>query len=132
MTQDEFIKNWVGTPWLDRGTTIDGIDCWGLVGAYYREVFGINLTHPMQHTDINTGFNDQMAMSIWREVDRPTQGVFFCAFRGDRATHCGIVIDRMKAIHAHGGNGINGSVAVHSIRTIKSVYGDMRFFAWRQ
>ncbi len=132
MTQDEFIKTWVGVPWVDRGTTIEGIDCWGLVGAYFREMFGVELTKPIQHPEINTGFNEQMKMGLWKEVDRPKRGVFFTSFRGDRATHCGVILNSMTAIHSHGGNEVPGSVAVHSIRTIRSVYGEMRFFEWRQ
>ena len=43
MTEQEFISHWVGTPWLERGRSKDGIDCWALVVRYYKDVLGIEL-----------------------------------------------------------------------------------------
>ena len=43
MTEQEFISHWVGTPWLERGNSKQGIDCWALVVRYYNDVLGIEL-----------------------------------------------------------------------------------------
>ena len=43
MTEQEFISHWVGTPWLERGNSKQGIDCWALVVRYYKDVLNINL-----------------------------------------------------------------------------------------
>ena len=132
MNQDEFIKKWHHSPWVDRGVSVDGVDCWGLVGAYFKEVLGVDLTSPSDHFDIATGFDDQIKMGVWQEANTPDTGLFFTSFRGDRATHCGVVLNKQQVIHASGGLDLNGSVAIHSIRTIESVFGKVRYFKWQQ
>jgi cell wall-associated NlpC family hydrolase len=39
----------VGIPWLDKGRSIVGCDCWGLVWMVYRELRGIELPSYSEH-----------------------------------------------------------------------------------
>ena len=43
ITPHRFIMKWLGTPHVYDGRDKQGIDCWGLVCAYYREVLGTEL-----------------------------------------------------------------------------------------
>jgi hypothetical protein len=38
-----FISRAIGVPFLDRGRDFDGWDCWGLVVAFYREVYHLTI-----------------------------------------------------------------------------------------
>lgn len=43
MTGEEFINKYVGTPHVYDGRDASGMDCWGLVLAWYKEVLGVDL-----------------------------------------------------------------------------------------
>ena len=54
MTVNEFIKKSIGARWIDRASTFDQMDCWGLVILYYRHVLGIELTPITGYEDKQT------------------------------------------------------------------------------
>ena len=37
------MRRYVGLPWLDRGRTADGADCWGLVRLVLAGHFGVEV-----------------------------------------------------------------------------------------
>jgi len=43
MTLEEFVNLAVGVPFVDRGRTLSGWDCWGLVVFAYKTCFGVVL-----------------------------------------------------------------------------------------
>ena len=38
MTKEEIIRKYLGAPYLHKGRSIDGVDCYGLVALVYREL----------------------------------------------------------------------------------------------
>lgn len=131
MTNQEFVSKWLGAPWVDRGVSVDGVDCWGLVVAYYKEVLGIELVHPSEYMHIESGFNDQVNSGLWKQVDKTDCGVVFTSFIGDVPTHVGICIDKRKVIHCQGSVDKHGAVAVHTIRSLKKCLGDnVKFYEY--
>ena len=43
MTWEQFTERAVLTPFLDKGRSYLGFDCWGLVVCGYRDVLGVSL-----------------------------------------------------------------------------------------
>lgn len=132
MTELEFIQKWLGAPWVDRGDTTDGIDCWGLAVEYYKEIIGIELKAAIDFTNIETGYLEEVRSGNWVESDSPCKGLVFMCFVGDRPTHCGICLDSRNVLHCPGSPSNHGSVSVHSIKAIQKVYGKMRFYQWQE
>lgn len=128
MNDVEFCKKWVGVRWVDRGISESGIDCWGLVYRWMKDVEFIKVSKPSHHTDIIEGFFNELSTGKWMEVDKPIRGLVFMSFNGEAPTHCGIVLDRLRVIHSAGSNKTHGSVSVNTIRAITKMFGKMRFF----
>ena len=104
MTAQEFQSKIVGVPYLNRGFTFDGCDCWGLCYLYYKHVKGLELKLSASYIDYHDfaeAFIDQV--SDFEPVERPKEGdcVFVC-FNGDIPMHCGIMISRNQVLHAVG------------------------------
>ena len=98
MTETEFISEWVGSPWVERGHTRQGIDCWALVVRYYADVLGINLRDDYA-PDIAAGFIAEE--SKWLPC-APASGVaFMCFDKEGEPRHVGIVVnDGSHILHA--------------------------------
>ena len=128
MTKEEFITEWIGAPWEDRGTRKDGVDCYGLVHCFMRDVMGVAVSAPISHLNIETGFDTELESGMWREVDSMRFGLVFMSFKGGRATHCGIALDERNVLHCPGSPSNHGSVSVHSLRSIESIFGKCKFY----
>ena len=92
MTEEAFISNWVGRPYLVRGSDESGIDCWALVVRYYRDVLGIELDNTYDD-DIAGGFEREIKSEAWEPCDKKDAGVVFMAFdQLGEPRHVGIVV----------------------------------------
>lgn len=131
MSTDEFVKKWLGAPWVDRGTSIDGVDCWGLVVSYYDEVLNIKLRHPSEYFNIETGFESQINSNKWIETESHDPGIVFTCFYGDTPTHVGVCLGGGRVIHCYGSDDVPGSVSINTIRSLKRLTGDkMKFYKY--
>lgn len=104
--------NYVGLPWLERGRDCTGIDCWGLLALFYRDVFGIDLpsfSDDYQTVADHAAVADLMNgnMSAWREVEAGTErfgdGVLMSI--GGAPAHVGIVVKPGLVLHIERGTG---------------------------
>ena len=129
MTQTEFINKMIGKPWVDRASSFEECDCWGLVLLYYKEVLNIDLP-------VVKGFTEkedfllcyESGVQQWQEVKTPiTQGLAFTSYKGDTPTHVGVCIGNGMALHCRGSVNQAGSVEVHSLRAIESIYGKITY-----
>lgn len=92
MTEQQFIRHWVGRPYLVRGNDEQGIDCWSLVVRYYADVLGIQLDDGYE-ADIAGGFELEVQSGSWVKCDKKEAGVVFMAFdRSGEPRHVGIVV----------------------------------------
>ncbi len=129
MNQNEFIKKTLGKPWVNRASSFDACDCWGLVVLYYKHVLDINIP-TVQGFIENNNFEKcyQENNHLWEEVTKPiTEGLVFTCYKGGKPTHVGICAGHGKVLHSRGSFDDKGSVAVHSIRSIEAVYGKMTY-----
>jgi len=126
MRQAEFIKKIIGAPWINRSSSFDACDCYGLVELYYRHVLSIELPtikgYEKGECDTDQGW--QSGIHDWKEVDKPSvNGLLFTCYKGNQPTHVGIVISPVKVLHSRGNIGHEGKTEIHSIRAIESIYG---------
>ncbi len=129
MTQNEFIKKMMGVHWVNRASSFDAVDCWGLVLLYYKEVLGIQLPVVDGFTS-KQDFTEcyEKGKDAWQEVDRPIMnGIAFTSYKGDQPTHVGVCIGHGKALHCRGSENNPGSVEIHSLRAIEHLYGKITY-----
>ena len=128
MTEQEFISHWVGTPWLERGHSKDGIDCWALVVRYYNDVLGIEL-----EDDYGPNFLQGYLQEVqkWQQTEAKT-GVAFMCF--DRLTHepchVGVVVGNGKYILHCKNTGPHGSARCDRLAAMLKLYPDMQFYEY--
>jgi cell wall-associated NlpC family hydrolase len=130
MNQQQFISKVIGNPWIDRTSSFDSCDCWGLCRLYYQHVLNIELPTIAGYTEgkCDTAQGWQSGIHDWEQVDKPSvNGLVFTCYKDNKPTHVGIVISPVKVLHSRGNVGHEGKTEIHSIRAIESIYGEMTF-----
>lgn len=132
MTAQEYIDRVVGVPWVNRGCTLDGMDCWANVILYFRHVHGVEIPEVAGYADgstpISDGFFAQANAGWWHQEQEPSDGLVFAAFKGDIPAHVGVITGG-RCLHSLGSDERPGSVGYHSLRTIEKLYSRLEF--WR-
>lgn len=124
MTVAEFVSRMVGVPWVRWRSDFHGADCFGVLVLFHRHVLGIELGEVPQ-TDIAAGF---AAAPGWRECD-PQPGVTcFMAWDDGAPTHCGVLLGPDEVLHSDGNQDHPGSARVSSLRLMRRVHQDIRFY----
>lgn len=108
MTVQEFAQSVVGVPFREHGRDRGGWDCWAVVHACYREVFGIALpsytadyASAQDRDDLNDLIRSQLG--DWREVARPAPGDVVLLRVGRHACHVGVVVGPGRMVHVERG-----------------------------
>lgn len=114
----DWVGDYIGLPFADRGRDRNGVDCWGLVRLVYQEVWGVAMpayddgyidTGRTCFSDIAVALTDHcMASTTWRRIDAGAEAV------GDMAlfqimglpVHVGLVVASTKMIHAETGTNV--------------------------
>ena len=129
MTQDEFITKILGKPWVNRSSTFDSVDCFGLIMLYYNHVLKINLPTVdgfIEKGDFVTCYDK--GKTLWQEIDSPTEnGIAFTCYRGETPIHVGLCIGHGYALHCRGSEKQHGKVEIHSLRAIERLYGRISY-----
>ena len=102
MTTGQFVERAVCIPFLDKGRSHDGWDCWGLVVCYYRDVLGIALP---AYDDYDTVRNHKALVRLftsnaqkWLKVPDAIDGRVALIFRRGLPLHAGVVIANGRRI----------------------------------
>ena len=93
------MRDYTGIPYLVRGDTFDGCDCWGLVRIVYRDL-GIELPSYADYAGEIGGLVDGLvADDIWHEVDEPAP-LDVVLLRADWTDyHIGLIIGPGMMLH---------------------------------
>ena len=129
MTQNEFIKRILGKPWVNRASSFESADCFGLVILYYKHVLNIDLPTVegfSEKDDFVSCYNK--GKELWREVSKPSKnGIVFTCYKGNMPMHVGLCIGDGYALHSRGTEKQTGKVEIHSLRAIEHIYGKMTY-----
>ncbi len=103
-------ERFVGIPYLDRGRSIVGLDCWGLLWMVYRELRGIELQSYAGRyvTGADREATAQLIkgeLSAWREVAAGEEKTFDGVLmrEGKFPRHIGIVTRPGMVLHVQEG-----------------------------
>ena len=129
MTKDEFISKAIGVQWVRWGSSWQGMDCYGLVVRYYKDVLDIDLPDVPQ-TELAHGF--ELMSQIWELCENPQDGVGFMSYRADIPTHCGVYIGNGLLLHSHGNPQSGGSVRVTKLDLMQRMFGKIAFYRIKQ
>jgi hypothetical protein len=125
VTPDAFVARAVGLPWARWRADWQAMDCYGLVVLWHREVLGVELGGVPQ-TDISAGF---AASTGWQESPGPeASSTCWMAWRAGSPTHCGVMLQGLRVLHAEGRPGQPGNVRVTRLRALEAVYGQIRYY----
>lgn len=130
MNQQEFIDRVIGLPWVDRASSFESVDCWGLVLLYYKHVLGIELPEitGYEQGECDTSQGWQSGVHQWQQVDKAAgSGLVFTCYKGNKPSHVGITISPTKVLHSRGWVNNPGKVEIHSIRAIERLYGKLTY-----
>lgn len=99
---------YIGIPFKDRGRTIEGLDCWGLIVLVYRELFSIEL--PSFSNDYQSAMDRESIqqtvlghMSPWIEVEGGREEVGDGILMRGKPYHMGIVAFSGRMLHIEDG-----------------------------
>ncbi len=116
-------------PFLEKGRTIDGCDCWGLVALVLKNERGIDLPDYLmvydedfkswsseQRQQLQKVISEESA-KCWQEVEKPQ------AFD--------VILMKMKGFNTHVGIAIDGNRMIHCQRNIGTSIEKMDSIRWR-
>lgn len=102
------LASYVGVPFLDKGRSIEGADCWGLVRIVYRELLGLEL--PSFTEDYASRFELEEISRVMREEASRWESIppgrealldvaGFWVWKPGKMTHVGIVAGGGRMLH---------------------------------
>jgi cell wall-associated NlpC family hydrolase len=101
-----WVSSYVGIPWLDRGRTRDGADCWGNARIVYEEEAGIVLPsyderYPsaVERAEIAAIVAGAAASPDWRRVEEPRDIDMLVFRQGRHDCHVGVCCGRGMMLH---------------------------------
>lgn len=130
------IDRYLGAPWVRGAEGPDTFDCWGWV-KYCLNKIGYGHTLDIDYrfpNGLDGEFIQARKNNHWVQVDsRSDNAIVFC-YRGEVATHIGIMVEGMFS-HAIGnkdrfGNEI-GSVQLTQLPAIKRMFTKLEFLQWQ-
>ena len=128
MEEIDFINKYLGVEWVNRGEDVNGIDCWGLVLASFREIDKRELPSVAGYADINCSTEDAaktVDMGLFSE-SQPTNGAIMTILntKGD-ITHVGRCLAG-RVIHATSALGVR----LDTYQTINDKYRNVRYIKY--
>lgn len=126
MTPIEFAGLAVGLPWVKWRSDWAGMDCFGLVVLWFREVLGIELGN-VPRVGIVQGLAEA---ADWAETDTRDGRVIWMAWAGGEPKHCGVFLDERRALHCDGSEEKPGSVRITTVSALYRMYGHIKLYRY--
>jgi cell wall-associated NlpC family hydrolase len=97
----------IGIPYVSKGSSLSGVDCWGLVWLYHQKVLGREV--PRYANGYDEAESDQASAMIqagwldWEKIalgtERQGDVLAFRGLRTSAAIHCGVVVAPGQFLH---------------------------------
>ncbi len=109
MMLDEFACRAIAVPFINKGRSWAGWDCWGAVVLFYREVLGINLpSYTADYSDAGGSVESREVLRQlitrhlpkWTSVARVEPGDVVLLNIGGRPIHVGLALGDGRMLHA--------------------------------
>ena len=107
----DFVAAAISVPFIEKGRTYEGWDCWGLIRCAYKDVYDIDLP---SYTDNYESTKEQQLLrtiiaahrldGAWRQIGK-RPGSIAVIYNLGYPTHIGLVISNYDIIHAQRGIG---------------------------
>lgn len=127
----DWCKRFTKIPYLDRGRTRAGVDCYGLVMLVNREQFGrLVPDYAYSSSKDQDAVSETIATFLpcdWRRVDVPEPGDLVMLKILGRPWHCGIYVAPGLMLHSIG-DALSGIERLDSVRCRKRILGYYRPF----
>ncbi|MGN6234990.1 C40 family peptidase [Dyella sp.] len=103
---------YIGVPYVDKGRSATGVDCWGLAVRVYREVFHREL--PDCSTAYANGEDwsgiaaeiERVRGTGWCRTEQPHMGDIVVLAIAGRPWHCGVMLNSLAFLHASPGDSV--------------------------
>lgn len=114
VTAPDWVANFIGLEFVEKGRTRDGIDCWGLIKLVLREQFGIEdvpdyfgYEHTRHCDSVAKCYYDGKADDRWIAVPNgeEQEGDVVLILGAGKPTHCGLVVHPGTMLHILDGIG---------------------------
>ena len=121
MTESDFITLMLGKPWVNRGDSIDGADCYGLVKLYNELVHGKTLPVVKGYKE---GFKFDSLWrkeidSTWRQTGKWQAGCMVTFYdNAQQPVHVGVCVGNQQVLHSPGSDDNPGKVSIHKLATL--------------
>lgn len=107
-------NEYVGIPFLEKGRTRAGVDCWGLPCVVFAEKKNIILPSYLELYESTKYENCQQLKDLifkerqskWHEVDKPQEFDFALIKKGGVPMHVGLVTKKNFVLHSEVGVGV--------------------------
>jgi cell wall-associated NlpC family hydrolase len=101
----EWIGEYIGLPFLERGRTREGLDCWGLVRLVLEERYGKTLPlfdgyenhHDLDALDAIVSTSKPLINA--QQIEAPRDGDLALMFVHNHPCHVGILVDERTVLH---------------------------------
>jgi cell wall-associated NlpC family hydrolase len=131
----DWCRRFLRIPYLDRGRTHVGVDCYGLVAMVNREQFGRVVPDYAYASSMDQNAVAQTIAKFlpcdWRRVDVPEPGDLVMLKILGRPWHCGVYVAPGLMLHAID-HAVSGIDRLDSPRWARRVVGYYRSFAIAQ
>lgn len=99
------ISSYIGIPFVNRGRSRYGLDCWGLVSLLLKDQYGIIVPDLLEYEDaldrIQTSsvIDRHTPLVAGEKVDKPIEGSVVVLSTGGLSAHVGLIIGDNMMIH---------------------------------
>ncbi len=100
------LEKYIGIPFVDKGRTLDGADCYGIVKLYYKEFLNIDIEEIIANPDNAKScfvkYLDQISRN-WKQENHAVKNSVVAMSTNPQhpnmITHFGVMIDDKRMLH---------------------------------
>ncbi len=104
MTLEQFTDQALSAPFLDKGRSMEGWDCWGLIIIAYKKIKNVDLPSYLEYTsaikrDELDSLIKERKNEYWEEIKKPKALDTVLLYLLGKACHIGLMLDATHFLH---------------------------------